>query len=396
MLNPVPRTSPASGAAEVAWSRRKLLGALAAGGSGALLPGAEGRVNPAAAATATPVAAGGLTERGICYDTGTDYVPGSGYLSIQTWDPERVAREVAVLHGDLHCNAVTVFGSEPSRLREGAEIAIKEGLRVWLQPRPIGADAATQRDVIEEMAATAEELRQDYGPVGLNLGVELTIFSDGIVPGATYEERIETLMTSFSEFPAYNAGMNELLATMRETARESFSGPLTYGAGTWEAVDWTDFDYVGVDLYLDASNRDTYREQVRALHQHGKPVLITEFGCCTFEGAEDLGGSGFTIVDWEADPPRLNGEYVRSEQVQADTITSLLAIYEAEQVHGAYVFTFIEPEMTYDPDPLYDLDMASFGIVKALPAATGQGYEETGYWEPKLAFSEIAAVYQQD
>ncbi|MEZ4564748.1 MAG: hypothetical protein R2853_18615 [Thermomicrobiales bacterium] len=98
----------------------------------------------------------------------------------------------------------------------------------------------------------------------------------------------------------------------------------------------------------------------------------------------------------KAAPARLNGEYVRSERVQADAIRSLLEIYTAEHVHGAYVFTFIEPEMTCDPDPLYDLDMASFGIVKALPAATGLGYEETGYWKPKLAFSEIAAVYQQD
>lgn len=394
MPTPILRTPPYGSAAM--WSRRRVLGALAASAAGAALPVGAGRATPAAVTTATPVAAGGLAERGICYDTGMEYVPGSGHLSLETWDPERVAREMAVLHGDLHANAVAVFGSEPDRLREGAEIALREGLRVWIQPRPIEADAARLDAVIAEVASAAEELRLEYGPVGLNLGVEWTIFSAGIIPGATFEDRLGTLVSSFDQIDEYNTGLNELLARLRETARVSFNGPLTYGSGEWETVDWTDFDYLGIDLYLNERNRDTYREQVQALHTSGKPVLITEFGCCAYEGAEAAGGAGYTIVDWAADPPRLNGEYVRSEQVQADTITSLLEIYETEQVHGAYVFLFIQPELTYDPDPLYDLDMASFGIVKALPAATGQGYEETGYWEPKLAFSEIAAVYQRD
>ena len=143
MLTPLPRTAPAGSQAAVARSRRRLPGALAVGGAGALMPGAADRVKPAAAVVGTPVPGGGLAERGICYDTGTDYVPGSGFLSIQTWDPERVAREMAVLHGGLHCNAVAVFGSDPGRLREGAEIALREGLRVWVQPRPIDSDTAT-------------------------------------------------------------------------------------------------------------------------------------------------------------------------------------------------------------------------------------------------------------
>ncbi len=392
MSAPKPQKPPAHPAASTAWSRRRMLSALVCGAAGALLPSVPERATPAAA-VATPAAAGSLAERGICYDTGTDYLPGSGILTIETWDVPRVTSEIAVLHRDLHCNAVTIFGSDPDRLREAAEIALAEGMRVWIQPRPIDADAAALRDVIAGVAATSEELRQEYGPVGLNLGVEFTIFSAGIIPGATFTDRITTLLTSFDSMPTYNAALNALLGDMRETARAAFNGPLTYGSGEWEAVDWAGFDFVGVDLYLDARNKATYREQVRALHQYDKPVLITEFGCCTYQGAEDAGGGGYTIVDWAADPPRLNGTYVRSEQEQADTITSLVRLYKEEQVHGAYVFTFIEPEMTYDPDPLYDLDMASFGIVKTLPAETGQGYEETGYWEPKLAFAELASAY---
>ena len=229
MSAPKPQKPPAHPAASTAWSRRRMLSALVYGAAGALLPSVPERATPAAA-VATPAAAGSLAERGICYDTGTDYLPGSGILTIETWDVPRVTSEIAVLHRDLHCNAVTIFGSDPDRLREAAEIALAEGMRVWIQPRPIDADAAALRDVIAGVAATAEELRQEYGAVGLNLGVELTIFSAGIIPGTTFADRITTLLTSFDSMPTYNAALNALLGDLRETARAAFNGPLTYGS----------------------------------------------------------------------------------------------------------------------------------------------------------------------
>lgn len=158
-------------------------------------------------------------------------------------------------------------------------------------------------------------------------------------------------------------------------------------------MDWSGFDYVGVDLYRDAYNRDTYEQRLRTYQSFGKPVVITEFGCCTYEGAEDAGGSGYDIIDWESDPPRLNGDYVRSEATQAETIAALLDLYETEGVHGAFVYTFVEPGQTWSPEPRYDLDMASFGVVKILPEDTGRGYDTTGSWEPKAAFWEIADQY---
>jgi hypothetical protein len=184
--------------------------------------------------------------------------------------------------------------------------------------------------------------------------------------------------------------LNDLLVRANAAAREVFAGTVSYGSGSWEDVDWSDFDLVGVDLYRDATNRDTYVDQLRSYARHGKPVVITEFGCCAYEGAEDAGGSGYAIIDWAHDPPQLTGEYVRSEQVQAETIGNLLDLFQVENVHGAFVHTFVEPGQTYSPDPRYDLDMASFGVVKTFPEGTGKGYEEAGYWEPKQAFATIA------
>lgn len=378
-----------------AFFSRRTLAKLAAGALGMSAPGSSGRALATSQASATPGAASSgndLAIKGMTYDTGTDYTPQWGVLSRQAWDLARVQRELAVIHDDLHCTAVTLFGTEISRLIEGADLALEQGLDVWIQPRLIDAGPDALLAHITETAREAERLRQGDRPMTLNLGVELSLFAAGIIEGATFEERIPILLATLDQLPVYNERLNALLARANTAAREVFHGPVTYGAGPWEGVDWTDFDSVGMDLYRDAFNRDTYVEQVRALHRWDKPVVITEFGCCTYEGAQDAGASGYDIIDWETTPPELNGDYVRSEAVQAQTIAALLDIYRTEGVQGAFVFTFVEP-LPYSPDPRYDLDMASFGIVKVFPEESGQGYEATGHWEPKQAFHEIARQY---
>ena len=44
---------------------------------------------------------------------------------------------------------------------------------------------------------------------------------------------------------------------------------------------------------------------VKGYLRHKKPLVIGEFGCCTYQGAEDRGEMGWDIVDWNAKPPRL-------------------------------------------------------------------------------------------
>ncbi|MFF3691305.1 hypothetical protein [Streptomyces sp. NPDC002187] len=92
---------------------------------------------------------------------------------------------------------------------------------------------------------------------------------------------------------------------------------------------------MGANLYRNAENKATCTEKLRALHRHGKPVVITEFGCCTFTGAKEQGGMGFTAVDWEREPAVVKEGFVRCEREQADEIGALLDLYAAERVHGA-------------------------------------------------------------
>ncbi len=128
---------------------------------------------------------------------------------------------------------------------------------------------------------------------------------------------------------------------------------------------------------------------MRALHRHGKPVVITEFGCCCYVGADDRGGDGFTIVDWSGPEPVLTGNPVRDEQVQADYLDELLDVFEAEGVYGAFVWNFIEPDSPYSPDPRRDLDMAGFAVVRC-----DDDYAATGRWTPKAGYDTLARRFR--
>jgi hypothetical protein len=111
---------------------------------------------------------------------------------------------------------------------------------------------------------------------------------------------------------------------------------------------------------------------IQALSPTIKPVIIAEFGCCTYQGAENAGGMGWAIVDWGKTPLQLNGDYVRDEGLQARELTDVLSIFESVGVDGA----FVSPTSTYNDNPLYDFDMASYSLVKSYADRHGVTYPD--------------------
>ncbi|WP_435112279.1 CPBP family glutamic-type intramembrane protease [Nocardiopsis synnemataformans] len=333
-----------------------------------------------------------LVQKGILYDVGSSYLPGQS--SRRRWRPEVVDQEMRVIREDLHCTAVTVFGEDPGRLEEAARLALDRGLYVWIQPRLVDAAPRELTAHLGRAAEAAERLRRDHpGRVGLNVGCEISVFATGVLPGRDLDRRTRALGLLFPLLPWFDRRLNRLLRELAGTARARFQGPLTYGSGAWETVDWAPFDVVGVDYYLDELTRRTYRQGLRRLRAHGKPVVVTEFGCCSYAGARDKGGSGSDILDWsDLEDRRVRGGHVRDERVQADLIGDLLDVFETEEVHGAFVCMFIEGDCRYSPDPARDQDMASFGIVRPPPLESGLSPDD-GHWEPKLAFHTLAARY---
>jgi hypothetical protein len=289
-----------------------------------------------------------------------------------------------VIARDLHCTAVRITGGDPARLDVAGRLAAEEGLEVWFAPFPCELSPADNQAVLAECAERAEGLRATGANVVFVAGCELSLFGSGFVPGSSFAERIGGL--GRCDIPAVCARLSEFLAVVASEARGRFGGRLSYAAAPWEEIDWTPFDIVGVDGYRAAENREYFPGEIRRRFRHGKPVAITEFGCCAYRGAADRGGMGWAIIDREADPPQLDGVYVRSEGEQVRYLTELLAVFDAAGVDSAFWFTFAGFGLPRRDDPRRDLDLASYGLVAVLD-------DDGTRWQPKESFHALAAAY---
>lgn len=329
--------------------------------------------------------------RGINYDTGTTHAPGVD--SRPDWSPDVMYRQLSTIRFDLHANAVNVFGSDPDRLLAATGAALDCGLQVWVQPRLPDADRDRTVSLVADIAARLEPLRASGNPVHLNVGCGLTLFVAGLIPGRDFEHRARRLRWMWPMLPVINIALNRVLERLVSTAREHFRGQITYGAGPWEAVSWRRFDTVGLNLYRDSSNYRRYPATLRHARRHRKPILITEFGCCSYAGADKRGAEGDEIIDWtHPGGPCVVGEHRRAERVQATYLVELLDLFTAADIDGAFVFEYSEPLYPRSSDPRRDLDIAGFGIV-AVETITRGGcvaYTETA----KEAFHELARRYR--
>jgi hypothetical protein len=336
--------------------------------------------------------------KGICYDTGFF---NRGVSTHEPFDPEAVARELRVIGGDLHCNAVRITGGDLERLTIAASAAAAAGLEVWISPFTTDLTADELLEFLAGCAEHAERLRRRGAEVVLLTGSELTVGNKGIVPGQTFEERAGVLTPSNPAIgellAAVPARVNDLLGRAVRVVRERFGGKVSYASLPFERVDWAPFDVVSTDAgYRSIETADRYAEGVRALGAQGKPVAITEFGCCTYKGAADRGARGADIVEWDpatVTPVRLDGDYARDEDEQATYLREVLDVLAAEGVDSAFVYTFARYDLPHRSDPRLDLDMASAGVVKVLEGRHGHTYPDMA-WEPKAAFTALADCYR--
>lgn len=237
----------------------------------------------------------------------------------------------------------------------------------------------------------------------------------GIVEGGSVFERLEHPdFWKRIQAGEHNRPLNAFLAEAAERVRGVFHGPVTYASVPLETVEWSRFDFVSVDLYRGTELKDRFTDVLHRYFAFERPVAITEFGCCTYQGAADAGGRGFAILDISAPgqdstPPRLNGLYVRDETEQAHDLTDMLSIFDAAGVDATFVMTFVAPLNPTSDDPLYDLDMASYSLVKSFGGRLGllsTAHPEAPWdrnrlgttypgmpWEPKKSFGAVADFY---
>jgi hypothetical protein len=339
-----------------------------------------------------------MSSKGIVYDVGTIFA--GNRSTREEFDLAVMRREIDIIKHDLHCTAVRVCGQDIGRLRETATYALAQGLTVWFSPLLVEATEEETLAYLAECSEVAEALRQTFPSILLCVGGELSFYMKGILKGDDAYARIRSFITptrllwhllTGKRWPGNR--LNEFLAHAAAVARERFHGQVSYAAGPWERVDWRLFDVVGVNYYRDAQNARRYRQGLQAYYKHGKPVAITEFGCCTYAGAEAKGAAGWAIIDTSSERRKVKDGFVRSEETQARYLAELLALFRQEPIEAAFVFSFASYNLPTNAAPEYDLDMASYGVVKVLPAGEQGTTYPTLLWEPKKAFAVVAEQY---
>lgn len=346
-----------------------------------------------------------MNGKGINFDTGfaDAAARAAGRSTREPFDLDVVEREMRVIREDLHCTAVRITGGDPGRLKAAATRAAEAGLDVWLCPFTCDITTAELLAVIADCAEHAERLRREGAEVVLATGSEVSLFTDGFLPGATFGDRMPLLARPEAlreVLPLLPGRVNAFLREAVAVARERFGGRIGYCSIPYEQVDWTPFDVIATDAgYRSAATAAHYRDNIRAFvargKAQGKPVAITEFGCVTHRGAADLGERGDSIVEWGEDGAAagLIGDHVRDEHEQAAYLREVLGILDEEGVDAAFWYTFARYDLPHRDDPREDLDMASCGVVKVLEGRPGTAYPGMP-WEPKAAFTALADCYR--
>ncbi|MEU9608172.1 abortive phage infection protein [Streptomyces sp. NPDC048057] len=355
----------------------------AAGAVGAAVPlGAAGGT-----AAAAPPPRRGVRYRSVCYTLVPGETPGTA------WSARRMRSDLRAIARDLHANSVKVTGDGVDRLTATASEAVERGLHVWLEPTLSDRPQQETLDHLAETGRHAERLRRQGADVHLSVGCEFWLLVPGIVPGETVLDRIKNLQDGTVDFVDMQRKLDAFTARAAAVGRSVFRGPLGYAAAQDDRVDWNLFDVVGIDYYSAFPRRESHVRELRKHLRWGKPLAITEFGTCAYEGAPQTGGMGWDVVDHTKQPPEIVGNPVRSERTQAAYVSELLDVFEEMGLYAAMAFEFLTADAPHRADsPRHDLDLASYAIVKPIkdePADPASDW----HWEPKEAFHALARRY---
>jgi len=343
--------------------------------------------------------------RGINYDTGFF---SAGTTTHEPFEPDGVELDMRVIREDLHCTAVRITGGDPDRLEIAAKHAAGAGLDVWFCPFTNDLTQDELLTLLVDCAARAERVRSSGAAVVFLTGSEISICTRGFLPGDTLPERAALLADPLRLrplLPDLRSRVNAFLRRAVTEVRARFGGPLSYASVTLDGVDWRPFDIIATDAaYRTAHTAPRYRESIRAFVEQGraagKPAAATEFGCASFTGAGNSGGTGFDLIEWDANgrARRPKGSFERNEDEQATHLREVLEVFEAEGLDAAFLYTFARFDLPFRPDDAEDLDRVSAGIVKVLDERSGPVDPDSrrypaARWEPKAAFDALAAWY---
>lgn len=355
-------------------------------------------------AMATAYADNRMEDRGVVYDVGLQF--SQGFYSVQYFKPEQVNYDMGILAKVLRANTVRIEGEDLGRLASAARLAHNNRLKVFFNPWLMNADEESTVNYMTEAAKTAEQLRSEGVDIVFVAGCEYSIFSKGVFEGETLNDRIASMATlgkrvqenrEDAPWTERMNSLNRILGRIVQQVRTCFKGQVTYSSGTWEQVDWSLFDIVGVDYYRDTQTDEAYAEGLRQYQSFGKPVYVMEVGCCAYEGAARKGSYGYAVLQGTTSDGQ--GIYengvtpVRNEREQAEYLRQQIEIISKTGTQGMFVYVFSFPCAPYRESG-FDNDMTAYSIVKSYPADDNRSMRVPS-WTPKEAFFTVAGSYKQ-
>ena len=274
--------------------------------------------------------------KGICYNAG-----------IYSWQPafkppeiEEMIEDLEVIRCELGCNAIRIFGDFETDMLECARQALSQGFKVIaLSPRYIGLDTEETERRVTDFARKVQHLlnlAQPSTSIVLFVGNELTLDTKDL---ADDRRDLRTQMTHLR--------LNRYLEKVAKSVRAVFDGTISYAAGIWEDVQWDllPFDVVALNVYLNAENHEAVLKRISDLQRTGRPMWITEFGSCTYQGAFQYGGMAHDHLDFQA----------YSQEEQAAVIEKTLKLLNEAKVNACFLYKY----KACKPD-----DRGSYGILR--------------------------------
>ena len=286
--------------------------------------------------------------KGICYLL--DYKhPLARLLNFnRNLDTNTIRNELRIIKEDLGCNAVRLISDSNSKLIEAAEIALKFNLEPWVSNRLFGLNTKGAKKVLRDLAISCEILRKRYSTqiiiIVANEPSLDTRFVWRIGPPST-GSKLEHFFSTHRQNEKLD--LSSFISELAIEVKKYFNGPITLASGPWEKIDWKYFDYIGVNLYINKHNKDIYENLIDEYKGYKKPLVITEFGCCTFKGAADYGGNGWNYAS------KNNVVYDKTEQ--ANTIEKCINIFKNKDVEGSFLLGYVEPKPVTKKKMLFGL-----------------------------------------
>lgn len=276
----------------------------------------------------------------------------SGNLRSSTF-PSRISAEVEedllTVKQELGCNGIQFRGSDEDNILACAEIAIRLGFEVViLNSFEIDQHVVDLPVKIRRFAEKAQGLFERSKSIVLSIGDEMSLSCRGILSSATYEGRIAEIRNISARdrarfWPVLDSHLRFILGNVSQV----FKGRVTYGAGTWEEVDWKGlaFDVIGINYFFRKQDEVNYLRRAQQLKQMAKPFWVTATGCATFEDAYDYAGAGWQVAS----------DKTYSQEAQGAAIGSIVRILDQAEVGACFLANFKESKSD---------DRTSFGILR--------------------------------